>query len=41
MTVTLIQSFEVPDGREEEFKAGWFKLTPALKGAPGYIGTTF
>jgi hypothetical protein len=41
MAVTLIQSFEVPDGREEEFKAGWFKLTPALKGAPGYIGTTF
>jgi hypothetical protein len=24
VAVTLVQSFEVPDGREEEFKAGWF-----------------
>ena len=41
MTVTLINCFEIPEGREEEFRAGWLKLTAAIKDAPGYMGTTF
>ena len=41
MPITLINCFEVPEGKEEEFRAGWLRLTENLQGAAGYLGTTF
>lgn len=35
----LIHCFEVPQGREDEFLAGWHKLTAVLQGADGYYST--
>lgn len=39
MTVTLVQVFEVPEGREEEFLDKWVALTESLKSAAGFYGT--
>jgi heme oxygenase (mycobilin-producing) len=37
--VVLINAFEVPDGADEEFQAGWNAAREALAGRPGYLGT--
>ncbi len=36
--VTLINSFEVPAGREDEFFALWKKVNDYMRAKPGYIG---
>ena len=38
-TVTLINSFEVPAGREEEFLKAWHEEAEHLRHAPGFLST--
>jgi len=37
--VTLINAFEVPDGEDDAFLAGWDGARAALAGRQGYLGT--
>ena len=37
--VVLINSFEVPQGREDEFLDIWHAIARHLAHAPGYVGT--
>ena len=39
MSVILINSFEVPVGREEAFVGAWRAVADHLAAAPGYVGT--
>lgn len=39
LSVTLINAFEVPMGREEEFLSGWRAVADHLAGEPGYRRT--
>ena len=36
--VTLINCFEVPTGREEEFFAMWQQVNTYMRSKPGYVG---
>jgi heme-degrading monooxygenase HmoA len=38
--VVLINSFEVPEGNDEEFVAAWQAAREFLETWPGYLGTT-
>ena len=35
--VTLINSFDVPDGRDEEFQALWSRTSRYFRGRPGFV----
>jgi heme-degrading monooxygenase HmoA len=37
--LVLINAFEVPEGREEEFIRGWEATRDYLKSQPGYVDT--
>jgi heme-degrading monooxygenase HmoA len=37
--VVLINSFEVPQGREDEFLDAWHAIARHLADQPGYVGT--
>ena len=37
--VVLINPFEVPEGRDEEFLAGWDEAVAYLRERPGFVGT--
>ena len=39
MAVTLINAFEVPAGRDEEFVAGWQRTADYMRGQPGFLST--
>jgi heme-degrading monooxygenase HmoA len=39
VSVVLINLFEVPEGREDEFKAAWHAAADYLATKPGYIST--
>ncbi|HLZ55548.1 MAG TPA: antibiotic biosynthesis monooxygenase family protein [Ktedonosporobacter sp.] len=38
-SVILINSFEVPEGKEQEFRDGWQKAAEHLRHAPGFLAT--
>jgi heme-degrading monooxygenase HmoA len=38
-SVVLINAFEVPEGRDEEFRAGWRAAADYLRQQPGFIST--
>jgi heme oxygenase (mycobilin-producing) len=38
-TVVLINPFEVPEGREQEFLKGWQQAAEHLRQAPGFLST--
>ncbi len=38
-TIILINSFEVPEGQQEEFLKGWRETAEYMRHAPGYIST--
>ncbi|MBV6431403.1 MAG: hypothetical protein IANPNBLG_01533 [Bryobacteraceae bacterium] len=40
MSVTLINRFEVPAGREEEFFQFWRRVNDYMRAKPGYLGHT-
>lgn len=37
--LVLINAFEVPEGRDDEFIAGWTAACEFLDAQPGYLGT--
>lgn len=37
--VILINPFEVPEGKEEEFLAQWHEAAAVLRNATGYVST--
>jgi heme-degrading monooxygenase HmoA len=37
--LVLINAFEVPEGRDDEFVAGWTAACEFLETQPGYLGT--
>ena len=39
MTVILINPFEVPEGRDEEFLVHWNEVADQLRREPGFIST--
>lgn len=39
MNIALINSFEVPPGREDEFVVAWRAAADFLAGRPGYVST--
>ena len=39
MSVVLINSFEVPAGREDDFTAAWQDTAAFMAGQPGYVST--
>jgi heme-degrading monooxygenase HmoA len=39
MAVTLINVFEVPAGRDEEFVAGWQRTADFMREQPGFLST--
>jgi heme-degrading monooxygenase HmoA len=39
MAVTLINVFEVPAGRDEEFVAGWQRTADYMREQPGFLST--
>jgi heme oxygenase (mycobilin-producing) len=39
MTVTLINPFEVPKGKEDDALAYWERCDAIMKKAPGFIST--
>lgn len=38
-TIVLINPFEVPEGKEEEFLKGWHEAARQLRQAPGFLST--
>jgi heme-degrading monooxygenase HmoA len=38
-SVVLINAFEVPEGRDEEFRTGWRAAANYLRQQPGFIST--
>ena len=39
MAVTLINAFEVPAGRDDEFVAGWQRTADYMREEPGFLST--
>lgn len=39
MSVTLINPFEVPEGKEEQFLKEWTEASDVLRQEPGFIST--
>lgn len=37
--ITLINAFEVPEGQDEQFLAGWERSRDFLRTQPGYLST--
>ncbi len=38
-TIILINPFEVPEGKQEEFLKGWYKAAEHMRRAPGFLST--